>query len=69
MTPPPRLRATAGLLVVASVLAVALVRLLRGHALPLWLVLLVSVLSLAAGASVFGTDAMRLGTAIFRKDD
>ncbi|MEF8773534.1 MAG: hypothetical protein V5A23_05560 [Halobacteriales archaeon] len=68
MTPPPRLRAAAGALVVAGVVAAAAFRLAAGHSLPFWLVLLVSVLSLAAGASVFGADAMRLGTAIFRRE-
>lgn len=67
MSPRPWVRATFGALVVAGVLAGALARLASGESLPLWLVLLVSVLTLAAGASVFGADAIRLGTRIFRE--
>lgn len=68
MSPPDRVRIAVGSLVVAGVLAAAVARIATGQSLPLWLVVLVSVLTLAAGASVFGADAMRLGTRIFRRE-
>ena len=61
----PSVRATAGLLVIVAIHAGFLYRLAAGDPLQFWLAGLVTVLGLAAGAAIFGTEAMKVGAAIF----
>ncbi len=58
-------RFVVGVLVIAVILAAFLHRQVSGEPLQPWLVLLVSVLGLAAATAVFGKDAVRLAAAIF----
>lgn len=58
-------RFVVGVLVIAVILAAFLHRMVSEETLQPWLVLLVSVLGLAAAAAVFGKDAVRLAAAIF----
>lgn len=60
-----RVRAVAGLAVILAVLVGFLYRLVAGEPLQFWLAGLVTVLGLAAGASVFGTEAMKVGASLF----
>ena len=60
-----RIRAVAGLLVITAILVAFLYRLAAGEPLQFWLAGLVTVLGLAAGASIFGTEAMKVGASIF----
>lgn len=57
-------RAAAGLLVIAAILVAFLYQLTTSGEVALWLMLLVSVLGLAAGAAVLGVDALRAGYAV-----
>jgi hypothetical protein len=59
--PPPLARMLVAFTIIVAILAAFLYRVATaGHVQP-WLVLLVSVLGLAAGAAVLGSDAMAAG--------
>lgn len=59
-------RAVVGAVVIVALLAAFLVQLVRDGRVQSWLVLLVSVLGLAAGAAILGTDAVRTAYALLR---
>lgn len=61
-----RVRAAAGLLVILVIMVAFVSQLSSPNRVQPWLVLLVSVLGLAAGAAVFGEDAIRTGYAVLR---
>lgn len=64
--PPPLARVAVASAIIAAILAAFLYRVATaGHVQP-WLVLLVSVLGLAAGAALLGSDAMAVGYAVLR---
>ena len=62
--PPPLARAVVAFTIIAAILAAFLYRVATSGRVQPWLVGLVSVLGLAAGAAVLGTDAMRMGYAV-----
>lgn len=64
--PPPLARVALAFTIIAAILAAFLYRIAtEGHVQP-WLVLLVSVLGLTAGAAVLGTDALEVGSEAYR---
>lgn len=63
---PGRVRGAAGLLVILVIMAAFVFQLSTGDRVQPWLVLLVSVLGLAAGAAVLGADAVMTGYAVLR---
>lgn len=64
--PPPLARVAVAAAIILAILAAFLYRVATaGHVQP-WLVLLVSVLGLAAGAAVLGTDAVETGYAVLK---
>lgn len=65
--PPPLARVLVAFTIIGAILAAFLYRVATvGHVQP-WLVGLVSVLGLAAGAAVLGSDAVRTGYEVFRE--
>lgn len=60
-------RLLVGVLVIVVIMAAFVHLLVEGEPQPPWLVLLVSVLALAAGGAVFGKDAIKLAAEIFGK--
>jgi len=64
--PPPLARVAVAFVIIAAILAAFLYRVATGGRVQPWLVALVSVLGLAAGAAVLGTDAVRTGYEVFR---
>lgn len=67
--PPPSSLARVALAftIIAAILAAFLYRIATEGHVPPWLVLLVSVLGLAAGAAVLGTDALEVGYEAYRE--
>lgn len=59
-------RAAAGMLVILVIMTAFVYQLSSANRVQPWLVLLVSILGLAAGAAVLGTDAVRTGYAVLR---
>lgn len=59
-------RAVVGAAVVVALLAAFLLQVARDGRVRPWLVLLVSVLGLAAGAAILGADAVRTAYALLR---
>lgn len=60
-----RIRAITGFLIVIAILVAFLHQLVQEEAIPPWLVLLVSVLGLGAGATLLGRKAIQTGYEIF----
>ena len=64
--PPSLAQVLVAFTIIAAILAAFLYRVATVGHVPPWLVLLVSVLGLAAGAAVLGSDAVRTGYAVVR---
>jgi hypothetical protein len=64
--PSPTARLAAAFTIIGAILAAFLHRVVTGGHVPPWLVLLVSVLGLAAGAAALGSDAVAAGYAVVR---
>lgn len=59
-------RAIGGVVVIVALLAAFLLQVARNGEVEPWLVLVVSVLGLAAGAAILGADAVRTGYRLLR---
>jgi phosphate/sulfate permease len=61
-----RVRAATGMSIILAILIAFLYQLATGEEIQPWLVLLVSVLGLAAGTALLGEKAVRTGYELFR---
>jgi fatty acid desaturase len=64
--PPPTARMATAFTIIGAILVAFLYRVVSGGHVPPWLVLLVSVLGIAAGAVVLGSDAVEAGYEVVR---
>jgi len=64
--PPPLARVAVAFTIIVAILAAFLYRLATAGEVQPWLVMLVSILGLAAGAAVLGSDAIETGYAVLR---